>query len=102
MKVNVPDTILERLFDNAVKGETMVHLTYRAGRAASQVAVEEAEQASDWNKPSDHYTGHFESIRRTKKGELLITLFVHNRGENGKFRAFNPSLGTISDIRIVP
>lgn len=91
---------LEAMFKNATK-ETIVHVRYSAGRQATHRAVEEALMAADWEKPSDEYVGHFESLRRTKKGDLVLTLFVHNRGEAGRYRAFNPTLGTLKEVVIV-
>ena len=91
---------LQKLFQSATN-ETIVHLRYTAGRVARSVAVEEALCAADWGKDPDEYVGHFESLRATKKGELVLTLFVHNRGEAGKYRTFNPNLGTIHDVKIV-
>ncbi len=102
MQITITDDSFVALFANATK-ETIVHLTYVAGREPSPVALDEAFQAQDWAKwkSQNEYVGHFESIRKSKKGEPILTLFVHNRGEAGKFRAFNPHLGTIKDLRIV-
>jgi hypothetical protein len=91
---------LTALLANATE-DTILHVEYIAGRPASDQAIEEYHQASDWNKKSTSYIGHFKGLRRTKKGEMLLTLFVHNRGEAGAYRAFNPSLGTLLSVKVV-
>ena len=91
---------LEALFANATK-ETVVFVRYITGRKATVQAVKEAQEAADWGKTPEEFLGHFESLRRTKKGDLVLTLFVHNRGETGKFRAFNPNLGDLKEVQIL-
>ncbi len=95
----VAEQVLEVLLKDATK-DTIVHVKYTAGREASDTAIIEFNQASDWKKPSDEYVGHFESLKRSRKGDLVLTLFVHNRGTKGQFRAFNPNLGHLRDIRV--
>jgi hypothetical protein len=91
---------LTTLLANATP-DTIISLDYVAGRPPGEIARQEFEQASDWNKRSTSFIGNFSSLRRTKKGDLLLTLFVHNRGETGAYRAFNPLLGTLRNIQIV-
>lgn len=91
---------LEALLRNATE-ETIVHLEYDAGRPPTSRAKDEFKQAKDWHKSPHEYVGHFAGFKRTKHGELILTLFVHNRGEAGAYRAFNPNLGTIKAIRVV-
>lgn len=100
MAHQVAESVIETLLANATE-ETIVHIDYVAGRAPCARAIEEAEMASDWEKPNTSYVGHFKGLRRTKKGDLVLTLWVHNRGEVGAYRAFNPRLGHVRDIRIV-
>jgi hypothetical protein len=80
--------------------DTVVHLEYRAGKPATSKGIEEFEQARDWNKPATAYVGHFGSLKANRWGELVLTVFCHNRGEAGKWRAFNPSLGTILSLKV--
>lgn len=82
--------------------ETIVHLDYVAMRPASETAKKEFADARDWDKRPTQYVGHFSSLRRTKRfGELVLTLWVHNRGESGGFRAFNLDSGKLRDIKRV-
>jgi len=97
---------LQALLANATE-DTIVHIDYIAGspKALTAQAVEEFNQAVDYNGdrgiPSTHYTGNFAGFRTTKKGEVILTLFVHNRGEVGQFRTFNPKLGTVLSAKVV-
>ena len=96
---------LEAMFANATK-ETLVKVTYEVGREAKPQAIREAMMASDWAEAWggigwEEYIGQFESLKRSKKGDLILTLFVHNRGDTGRFRAFNPSLGKLKEVRIL-
>ncbi len=91
-------TDIAALLANATE-DTIVHIDYIAGRPAKERAKVEFEQAADWNKPATSYTGHFAGMKLNKWGELVVTLFVHNRGETGQFRAFNPKLGKVLSLR---
>lgn len=91
---------LTTLFANATP-ETIVRIRYRAGRPATPRAIEEFRAASDWKKPSDEYIGHFGGLFRNRKGQEYIILFVHNRGETGAVRCFNPSVGLLLEVNIV-
>jgi hypothetical protein len=86
--------------------DTIVHIAYIAGRPATAKACVEFDAAKDWNAdrgvPATTYIGHFAGFKTTKKGDTVLTLFVHNRGEAGQFRAFNPNLGTILSVEIDP
>lgn len=98
------NNLVEQLLLSVLKGateDTIVHLNYVAGRQPTHRAICEAEMAADWGKAPTQFVGHFRGLRRTKKGELLLTLWVHNRGEAGAYRAFNPTLGFIRNIRVV-
>lgn len=94
-------TDIAALLANATEN-TIVHIDYIAGRPATDRAIKEYAEASDWNKPSTSYTGHFAGMKTNKFGELVVTLFVHNRGEAGKYRAFNPKVGKVLSLRIDP
>lgn len=81
--------------------ETIVHLNYVAMRPAGDTAKEEFADARDWDKRPTEYTGHFSSLKVTKKGDLVLTLWVHNRGETGAYRAFNLNRGTLRALKVV-
>jgi hypothetical protein len=91
---------LTSLLANATK-DTIVYLRYRAGHAAGPQAVEEFNAAKDWKVKPDEYIGHFVELSRNRRQELVLTLFVHNRGETGALRKFNPKVGTLLEAKIV-
>ena len=66
----------------------------------SEIAKEEYRDALDWKKSPTSYVGHFVSLKNNKRGEPVLTIFCHNRGETGKFRAFNPVLGTLRSVTL--
>lgn len=80
--------------------ETIVHLDYVAMRPAGDTAKKEFAEARDWDKRPTEYTGHFSSLKVSKKGDLILTLFVHNRGETGAYRAFNLNRGTLRALTV--
>lgn len=90
---------LSETFANA-SPETIVHLTYAAGRPVNAQGKREFNQARDWNKPAREFVGNFVSLKRNKKGEQVLTLFVHNRGETGAYRTFNEEVGTILSLSL--
>lgn len=81
--------------------DTILHLDYVAGGKPGQTASDDLEKASDWKKAPTSYTGHFVSLRTNKWGEIVLTVFCHNRGEIGKCRSFNPSVGTLRNLEVV-
>lgn len=81
--------------------DTIVHLNYVAFRPAGPIAQEEFAQSRDWDKRPTSYVGNFSSLKVSKKGDLILTLWVHNRGETGAFRAFNLNRGTLRDLKVV-
>lgn len=81
--------------------QTIVHIEYRAGRPANARGVKEYAEASDWNKPSTSYTGHFAGMKTNKWGELIVTIYCHNRGKTGSYRSFNPNLGSVLSVQVV-
>lgn|SRR5574338_265663 len=91
---------IEALLANA-NADTIVHIDYLAGRPANDRGRKEYAEAKDWNKAPTEYTGNFAGLKRNKFGELVLTLFVHNRGTTGCYRAFNPNLGEVRAIRVV-
>jgi len=91
---------LTSLFSSATK-DTIVYLRYRAGHPAGSEAIKEFEAAKDWGKGPDEYIGHFVELTRNRRKELVLTLFVHNRGETGALRKFNPSVGRLLEAKIL-
>lgn len=99
---------LQVLLANATE-DTIVHLSYRAGspKALTAQAIKEFNEAADWNArfggegEYTTYIGTFAGFKTTKKGEVILTLFCHNRGETGSFRTFNPKLGTVLSAVVV-
>ena len=91
---------IEALLANANEN-TIVHIDYLAGRPVNDRGRKEYAEAKDWNKAPTEYTGNFAGLKRNKFGELVLTLFVHNRGTPGCYRAFNPNLGEVRAIRVV-
>lgn len=90
---------LTNLLANATE-DTILHVDYVAGRPISEIAKEEYRDALDWKKSPTSYVGHFVSLKNNKRGEPVLTIFCHNRGEIGKFRAFNPVLGTLRSVTL--
>ena len=68
-------------------------------------AVKEFNDAQDWNGdrgvPATHYVGTFGGFKTTKRGEVVLSLFVHNRGKVGSWRTFNPALGSVLSVKVV-
>lgn len=100
---------LQALLANATE-DTIVHLSYRSGspKALTAQAVKEFNEAADWNArfggegEFTTYIGTFAGFRTTKKGEVILTLFVANRGETGAYRTFNPALGSVLSAVVDP
>lgn len=90
---------LSETFANATT-DSIVHLTYAAGRSVNAQGKREFNQARDWNKAPREFVGNFVSLKRNKKGEQVLTLFVHNRGEAGAYRTFNEKVGTILSLSV--
>jgi hypothetical protein len=90
---------LSSLLANA-SPETIVHLGYRCGGKLGATAVQDVQAASDWKKHPQDFVGNFVSLKVNKDGEEVLTLFVHNRGETGKYRSFNATRGTVLSLSI--
>ena len=80
----------------ALKGKT-VFVAYEAGRRPTPQAIREAAASRAAGIRRDHYVGRVERVWHARNGDLIITIFAYTRGVNmeGKYRAFNPSLGTL-------
>jgi hypothetical protein len=55
-----------------------------------------------------HFTGTLEGIKTTKKGEVVLLLWVNERDsvgpdglKQGNFRSFNPNLGTLRTLQVL-
>jgi hypothetical protein len=83
--------------------DKLVYVAYRAGRAPTPQAMEECRVAKEAGLPMDQYVGRFSSIRRARNGDVIITIFAFDRGRDGegKYRAFNPSLGTLRAFEVL-
>jgi len=98
---------LQALLANATE-DTIVHIAYLAGspKPVTHQAIQEFNDAQDWNGdrgvPATTYIGNFGGFKTTKRGEVVLTLFVHNRGQVGQFRTFNPKLGTVLSVVVDP
>lgn len=84
----------------AATPDTIVHLGYRCGGKLGATAVEDLEAAADWKKHPQQFVGNFVSLKTNSRGEEVLTLFVHNRGAAGKYRAFNSTRGTILSLEV--
>lgn len=91
---------IEALLANATP-DTIVHIDYRAGKPVNDRGRKEYAEAKDWHKAPTEYTGNFVGMKKNKFGELVLTLFCHNRGKTGAYRTFNPNLGEVRAIRVV-
>ncbi len=81
---------------------TIVHLDYVAGgNKITKRAKREFAEAKDWGKAPTQYVGNFVALKRNKYKELVLELFVHNRGTAGSMRSFNPNVGEIRAIHVV-
>lgn len=81
--------------------DSIVFVAYEAGRPATATGIAEASKAREEGFNLTHYTGQFKGIRTTKKGDHVMTVWVQERGENGAYRAFNPTLGTLRTLEVI-
>lgn len=93
------EAIMDATFGDASQ-EDIVHLVYEAGGEISPAAERDYVQASDWKRNPQEFIGHFVSYRKTKNGDPVLTLWVHNRGLSGRYRSFNPNLGRFHSIYV--
>lgn len=83
-----------------------VFVSYLAGRRPTEQAKREAQRSIAEGIAPRHFTGRYESVRRTKKGEMVLTLWVEERDSGdpmrrGAYRTFNPSLGTLLTLEVL-
>jgi hypothetical protein len=88
---------------------TLLFVNYVPGRGPSVGATVEAHRAvNDEGINPHHFTGTLESVKKTKSGQHIITLWVAERDtvtpegvKKGNYRAFNPNLGTLKSLAVI-
>ena len=88
---------------------SILFVSYVPGRKPSPRAVQEGRRAIvEEGLSPRHFTGKLSSVSRTKKGEVVFTLWVEERDSvqdgmmrPGAYRAFNPSLGRLLILEVV-
>jgi hypothetical protein len=89
------------ILEGARKG-AKVFISYLAGRPATERAQAELARAgSEGEGPRRWYTGTFEGLSRNKAGQAYFRAFVAERGAEGAYRSFNPTLGTLLTLEIL-
>jgi hypothetical protein len=97
--------MVEKLKD--VPLDSIVFVSYLAGRRPSPQAIREAARSRDEGIAPRHFTGHFRGITYTQKWKQpILTVWVEERdsGTNmtqGAYRAFNPSLGRLLTLEVL-
>jgi len=100
---------------DAITRETIVNLSkqlegkllfvgYRAGLEPTAEALEEASFATETlGQNRQHYVGRFSSLFVNRRGEVVLTLFVFDRGRSGegRYRSFNPAVGTMRTVSVL-
>lgn len=89
--------------------ESILFVSYLAGRQPTPQAIKEAQRSSFEGIASRHYTGALKALTTTQKGETVVTLWVEERDsprgsgglQRGAYRAFNPSLGRMLVLEVL-
>lgn len=89
--------------------DSTVFVSYVPGRAPSAQALREGERAMNEGISPRHFTGTFKGVSKTKRNEVVFTLWVEERDSiardgtktPGAYRAFNPSLGRLLSLEVV-
>ncbi len=84
--------------------DSIVFVSYLAGRPASPRAAQEAARALAEGVNPRHFTGRFKGVSFTKKGDPVMTLWVEERDSAsgpGAYRAFNPCLGKLLALEVL-
>lgn len=81
-------------------------VSYIAGRPPSDTAKRQARRNAREGIARRHFTGTYTSVRMTKRGHVLLTMWVEERDSGdpmrqGAYRAFNPSLGTLLSLEVL-
>ena len=88
---------------------TLLFVSYEAGREPTDRAIREASRhTTNPTRPRRSYVGTFVGVRRTKKSDLVMTIFAHNRDtesggslREGGYRTFNPAVGSLLRIEVL-
>lgn len=96
--------MVKRLKD--VAEDSIVFVSYIAGRRPSTQALRECSRASDEGIAMRHFTGHFKKVWVTKRGEPVLSVWVEERDSangsvKGAFRTFNPALGKLLSLEVL-
>lgn len=99
--------MLEKLADCAPG--TTLFVGYLAGRKGSGTAAAEMHRAvNEEGINPTHFTGTLEGIKTTKKGDVVLLLWVNERDsvgpdgpKQGNYRMFNPNLGTLRTLEVI-
>lgn len=83
--------------------DSIVFVGYVAGRPVGPQGIKEAAIAIEEGFNLTQYTGQFRGIREARNGDLILTVWVQERGVGspGAYRAFNPSLGTLRTLEVL-
>ena len=89
--------------------DSVVSVSYVPGRRPSARAIEEAARAIESGISPRQFTGTFKGVSKTKRNEVVFTLWVEERDSiaadgtktPGAYRAFNPSLGRLLSLEVV-
>lgn len=76
---------------------SQVFVSYLPGREANRKQVSEAPVGM----AGRHLVGTLSDVRIARNGDPIITIFAHNRGRSGSFRAINPNLGQVLAIELL-
>lgn len=107
--VSMTATEMVAKLEGVEKGR-QVFISYLAGRPPTDRAIREAtkaDEAYDVPIPKRWLQGRFESLRITKKGEPVMTLFSTTRyndqdpGAEGHYRSINPALGILLSLEVL-
>lgn len=99
---------MESALSGASRG-SLIFVSYLAGREPTPRAIVEARRATEeLGIARRHFVGTLESVRTTKRGERIMTVFAHNRDRltaegfvEGNYRSFNPALGQLLAVEVL-
>ena len=86
---------------------TTVFVSYEAGRSPTPRAIREAKKADVEGYPKRWFIGTITSIRTTKKGDPVFTVFSQTRyneddtNASGHYRTMNPQVGTLLALEVL-
>lgn len=90
--------------------ESTIFVSYIPGRKPHAKAYQEGERAVvDEGISPRHFTGTFQGLSKSKRGEMVFTIWTEERDSVGRdgsktkgaYRAFNPSLGRLLTLEVV-